>query len=227
MITRPSALSPCTASIASTALVIFCTALVLSGHPVIAQNAEPEASKAEAATTYKLDLAHTSVVFRISHLGMSHTWGRFNEVGGDFAFESSNLAGSHLKFAVKAASIDTNNKKRDDHLRSPDYFNAGQYPLITFHSTSIAVSDTSSSDAASNEATVDTYVVHGELALHGVTQPITLTLTRLGEGKDPWGNQRIGFATQFTIKRSDFGMDKMLEAVGDDVELFVSFEGTR
>lgn len=199
----------------SAAWVALIVIVALWTHAAIAQNDAGDDART-GAPAYKLDVAHTAVVFRISHLGMSQTWGRFNEIGGDFAFSSAAPSAGHFKFAVRTASVDTNNTKRDDHLRSPDFFHAAQFPLISFRSTSITVGEVE-----------NTYLVSGELDLHGIKRPITLTMTLLGEGQDNWGNQRIGFATQFTIQRSAFGINHGLDAVGDDVELFVSFEGTR
>jgi len=159
---------------------------------------------------HKLDTAHTAVYFRIQHLGMSYTYGRFNDVAGEVVVGGEGHESS-FSFTIKAASIDTHNDKRDQHLRSPDFFNAKQYPVITFKSTGA-------------HAHGGKLHVNGDLTLHGVTKPISTMVTKMGEGKDPWGNYRVGYASEFTIKRSDFGMNKMLEAVGDEVELMMSFE---
>jgi len=171
---------------------------------------------AQAATQWELDTAHTGLVFEIGHLGMSRTYGRFNTIEGDFAFSADDLAGSSFSFTVQAKSVDTGHEKRDNHLRSPDFLNVRQYPEITFKSTKIEPGDES-----------NTFKLTGDLTLHGTTKTITVDLVKLGEGKDPWGNERIGFETEFSIKRSDYGMDKMLNAVGDEVELQLSFEGTK
>ncbi len=102
--------------------------------------------------------------------------------------------------------------KRDEHLRGPDFFNARQFPKITFKSDSVRPTGP------------DTYEVAGTLTLHGVSRPLTVTLKKIGAGKGPAGDQRVGVETGFTIKRSDFGMKNMLEGVGDDVLLIVSLE---
>ena len=171
---------------------------------------EKRASAAAGATAYKLDGAHTSAYFRITHMGMSYTYGRFNNVSGAFAVGDD----STFNFSVKAADIDTNNTKRDNHLRSPDFFNARQFPTIAFKSTDV-------------QGHGDDLHVTGDLTLHGVTGEISFHMKKMGEGSDRWGNERIGFATEFTIKRSAFGMTKMLDMVGDDVDLMISFEGIR
>jgi len=168
----------------------------------------------KAAEQYVMDAPHTAVVFRIKHLGMSYTYGRFNEVKGKFTIDSEDDGGSTFNVTIMADSIDTGLKKRDDHLRSPDFFNAKQFPVITFRSTSV-------------ESGPGGFNVTGDLSFHGKTHSKTLFFTKLGEGKDPWGNYRIGFTADLSIKRSEFGMTQMLEIVGDDVHLMISFEGLR
>lgn len=169
---------------------------------------------AVGADQYVLDNDHTAIIFGIKHLNMSYTYGRFNDVEGQFMLDADTPSNSSFKITVKTRSIDTGLKKRDDHLRSPDFFNANQFPVITFETTGVK--------AASNG-----YRVSGKLSLHGVTKPITLYAQKLGEGDDPWGNYRAGFATELTLKRSDYGMTNMPEAVGDEVKLMISFEGLR
>jgi polyisoprenoid-binding protein YceI len=165
---------------------------------------------AAQTTQWQLDKPHTMAVFKIGHLDVSHTWGRFNNIEGSYATGDQ----PRFDFTVAADSIDTGNQKRDDHLRSADFFNVKQYPQITFKTT----------DAQPIEGG---YEVTGDLTLHGVTKTITVNVMKVGEGEDPWGNYRSGYDSNFTIKRSDFGMDNMLNAVGDEVQLFVSFEGLR
>ncbi|MAE63563.1 MAG: hypothetical protein CMJ18_04770 [Phycisphaeraceae bacterium] len=151
--------------------------------------------------------------FRIKHLGMSYTYGRFNDVDGSIVVGDA-PSDSAFSFTVRTKSVDTHNKDRDKHLRNPDFFNAVQYPTITFKSTGI-------------HAHGDSLHVTGDMTMHGVTRKIDIHLLKMGEGKDPWGDYRIGYSTEFTIKRSDFGMSKMLKAVGDEVDLMVSFEGIK
>ena len=162
------------------------------------------------ADSYKLDPSHAAVVFKIKHLEYSYTYGFFKEISGRFTTGDK----PSFEFTAKTQSLDTGFAKRDEHLRSPDFLNAKQFPVITFKSTGV-------------ESDGDLLHLTGDLSLHGVTQSITVDLKKMGEGDDPWGNYRTGYSTQFTIKRSDFGMDKMLDMVGDEVTLMVSFEGTR
>lgn len=162
------------------------------------------------ADQWKVDPDHTAIVFSISHLDISHQHGRFNKIEGSITTGEQASFG----FTVQAASIDTNNAKRDDYLRGPDFFNVRQFPTITFTSTEATAND-------------DGYELTGDITLHGVTNPITVQMVKVGEGDDPWGNYRIGFETTFTVNRSDFGMTHMPEMVGDEVTLTVSFEAIR
>ena len=163
--------------------------------------------------TYAIDPVHSCVSFKIGHLGLSNVHGRFNDLGGNFAIDPD--AGKcSFEVTIKAESVDTNNKQRDTHLRSPDFFNAKQFPTITFKSTSA-------------KRVEGGYEVAGMLTLHGVTKPLTLVLKGGRTAEFPRGVQRTGYSGEFTIKRSDFGMDKMLEAIGDDIQVQISFEGTK
>lgn len=166
-----------------------------------------------AAQAYKVDAVHSTTIFRIKHMNTSYLYGRFNDIAGQFALDDKDPKKSHLDIVVKTESIDTANANRDKHLKGPDFFNAVQYPTIAFKSKSVA------------KAGADTYQVQGDLTLHGVTNPLTLTVTRIGAGKDMKGKPVAGFETEFAIKRSAFKMNKMLEGIGDDVKIVVSVEG--
>ena len=177
--------------------------LAFVSQPGIAQSAE-----------YDLDPSHTSLVFSASHFGYSYTFGRFNKVAGAFRFDKNNPSASAFTVEIEAASLDTNDKKRDEHLQSPDFFDVRQFPKITFQTTSVT--------AAGNDLQLT-----GKMTLHGVTKEVTVPLKYLGEGKGPYGKYRCGFYSNFSIKRSEFGMKGMLEAIGDDINIMFSFEGVR
>jgi polyisoprenoid-binding protein YceI len=167
-----------------------------------------------SAQEYTLDASHAAVSFRISHLGLSWTVGRFNDVAGDFTIDREDPSKSSFRLTIKTAGLDTGNAKRDEHLKSPDFFNVKQFPAITFQSTSV-------------QPTKNGYEVTGDLSLHGETKSVKLTLVGGRTAEFPKGVQRTGFSTEAVVKRSEFGMDKFAEAVGDDVQVFVSFEGTK
>lgn len=173
------------------------------------------AASVDAAEKYQVDPAHTYVLFKVMHLDVGYSYGRFDSPTGSISWDDDNPANSTIAIAVDAASINTAVEKRDRHIRSADFLNVGKYTTIAFKSTSIAAKS------------ADTYAINGELTLLGKTRPISIEARQIGNGKDPWGNYRRGFKSTFVIKRSDWGMDFMLGGVGDEVELTVSVEGVR
>jgi polyisoprenoid-binding protein YceI len=178
-------------------------------------------SPASAADAYAIDPSHTSVVFSVSHTGISYVYGMFRKAEGNYMLDANNPAGCQFAFTIQAASLDTNFEERDKHLRSPDFFNVQQFPTISFVSTSCQRANTADGSVV--------YNVTGNLTMHGVTQRITVPLRMLGEGVGPFKDYRSGFLTNFTLKRSDFGMTTALEnsMVGDAVGITISFEGSR
>jgi polyisoprenoid-binding protein YceI len=167
-----------------------------------------------AAETYTVDPSHTSLIFSISHLGYSYTYGRFNELAGRYLLDREAPQNSQFQFQVNVASVDTNDPKRDEHLRSADFFNAKQFPTISFQSSSVSKSENG-------------FDVTGNLTLHGVTKEVKLPMQLMGEGKGPYSNYRTGFLFQLQIKRSDYGITGMQGPIGDNVAITVSFEGIR
>ena len=167
---------------------------------------------ARAQVGYTIDNAHTSLVFAVSHFNLSYTYGRFNKCSGEFTIDGG-MADS-FRFSIDPASVDTNDAERDKHLRGPDFFYVQQFPEIKFESTRI--------DRAEG-----TYNVVGNLTMLGKTREISIPVRLVGIGKGPFGKERAGFFAKFTIKRSDFGMDKMLQAVGNNISITFSFEGIK
>jgi polyisoprenoid-binding protein YceI len=167
--------------------------------------------------TYKIDRAHSEVVFQIRHL-VTKVRGRFGDFEGIVQLNEDRPEVSSVEFTIKAASIDTNEKDRDTHLRSADFFDVEQFPNITFRSRKVV--------KKSNES----FDVTGDLAIHGVTKEIVLPMTHLGKAKDPWGNERVGFESEITLNRKDFGLmwNAPLEIggflVGDDVRVSLSVQ---
>jgi polyisoprenoid-binding protein YceI len=174
---------------------------------------------AARADEFAVDNSHTSVIFGVSHLGYSITYGRFNKVSGTFTLDPAGPEASTFQIAIDASSIDTNDAKRDEHLKGPDFFNAGEFPVITFKSTKVAAKRTEGGVVLQ---------VTGDMTMHGQTKPVTVELQKLGEGPGPGGNDfRTGFNCQTKLKRSDFGMTTMVGPVGDEVAITISFEGVR
>jgi polyisoprenoid-binding protein YceI len=171
-----------------------------------------------SAETVVIDGTHTSVIFGVSHMGFSYTYGRFNKVSGGYVLDRENPEASQFQLAIDAASIDTNDQKRDQHLKSPDFFNVKQFPVISFQSTGVKIEET-------EQGTI--YNISGNLTIHGVTRQVTLPAQKLGEGNGPGGGFRSGFICQTKINRSEFGMTNMIPMIGDEVALTISFEGVR
>lgn len=172
------------------------------------------ALSAFGADTYKVDPVHSSLVFSTRHNGVADFYGQFTEITGTVMFDAGDPGKSSVELVVPIESIDTHNDKRNQHLKSPDFFNAKQFPTMTFKSTKI-------------EPAGNTYKVSGDLAVRGVTKPITIEFKRSADGKGGQGETRGGGETRFTIKRSDFDMKFMMGAVGDEVNIIVSLEGVK
>jgi len=177
------------------------------------------AAPAMAADVYELDPGHTDIVFMVSHFGYSDTIGRFNEAEGTMVMDDQDLAGSSIELVIDAASLDTDHAKRDEHLRSPDFFNVAEYPTITFASTEV------------EQTGENTALVTGDLAMHGTTRPVTfeVTLNKVAPHPVPdyEGVMTAGFSARGTIRRSDFGIDTFVPAIGDEVEVIIEVEALR
>lgn len=170
---------------------------------------------ARAADTYKVDPVHSSISFMISHAGISNIHGRFNDFSGSITIDKADPAKSSFALTIPIDSIDTNNQKRDEHLRAPDYFNAKQFPTMSFQSTKVKAVDGG-------------YEVTGDLTMHGVTKPLTFKLKGADKVVEfPKGTQRIGFVSTFSLLRSDYGMTVEPKALGDEIEIIVGIEAAK
>jgi polyisoprenoid-binding protein YceI len=170
-----------------------------------------------AANTYTIDPAHSDVSFEIRHL-ISKVPGQFNTFDGAIVADFDNLEKSSVTFSIDAASIDTANEDRDNHLRSEDFFNVAENPEITFRSTEI------------KKTGDNAYAVTGLFTMNGVTKAVTLPVTYLGEMTDAWGNTKAGFSIETTLNRKDYEIvwNKVLDAggtvLGDDVEVSINLQ---
>jgi polyisoprenoid-binding protein YceI len=170
-----------------------------------------------AGDNYALDTAHTSMIFGISHMGFSYTYGRFNKVDGKYTLDEANPAACSFEITIDASSIDTNDAKRDGHLKGTDFLSTAEFPLLTFKSTEVT--------GEKNDKGEMVYQVKGDLTIHGVTRPVTLPLRLLKVGPGMDGKQRSGFICETRIMRTEFGMTNMIPMIGDDVAITISFEG--
>jgi polyisoprenoid-binding protein YceI len=143
---------------------------------------------------YTLDPSHTRIGFVARHAMVTKVRGAFNEFEGSAYLDGDNPANSTAKVTIKAASIDTRNAQRDEHLRSNDFLAMDQYPEITFVSTSVRQTGDASFDLT------------GDLTIKGATNPVTVPFTYEGSATDPFGNLRVGFEGSVTINRKDYGV---------------------
>jgi len=158
---------------------------------------------------------HAFVNFKISHLGFSWMYGGFNDFDGRFNWDAANPEASQVEVTLKTASVDTNHAERDKHLRSGDFLNVDQHPTATFVSRKVVSTDGESMD------------IIGDLTLNGVTREVTVDAEFIGEGEDPWGAYRAGFAGTTQIKLKDYNIKMDLGPASEEVELILSIEGIR
>ena len=172
---------------------------------------------ATAIRSFAVDKAHSEALFQVRHL-VTKVRGSFSDLDGTIAFDEAQPAASSVTFTVQAASIDTNNADRDAHLRSDDFFAVEKYPTITFASASVTPAGGS------------VFTVTGDLSIRGITKRIALPVSYLGKAKDPWGTEKLGFETEVSINRKDYGLtwNAALETggflVGDEVKISVSIQ---
>ena len=172
---------------------------------------------ATTARTLAIDKAHSEVLFQVRHL-VTRVRGRFTDFGGTVDFDPAHPESSGIAFTIDAACVDTAAPDRDQHLRSDDFFAVDKFPTISFVSARV----TKKSD--------EIFDVAGTLTIHGVAKEVTLPVVYLGDATDPWGTARVGFETELTINRRDFGLlwNAALETggflVGDEVKITVSVQ---
>ena len=175
------------------------------------------ASSAVFADDYAIDKkgAHASIQFKISHLGYSWLWGRFNDFDGAFSYDEKNKSASKINVTVNTKSVDSNHAERDKHLRSDDFLDVSKFPEAKFVSSSYE-------EGADGKAKLT-----GKLTLHGVTKKVVMDVAQIGAGKDPWGGFRRGFEGQTRIALKDYGITKNLGPASAELDLIISLEGIK
>lgn len=167
---------------------------------------------------WQIDGSHSAVEFAVKHMMVSRTKGRFAKFEGQAELDERDLARSSVSVVIDVASIDTNDEKRDEHLRSADFFDVATYPTIEFASTSIIPKGG------------DKFEVVGDLMIKGVTQQVVLNVESQGAGTSPWGQQVAGYEATASIARKDFGLtwNVALETggflVGDEIKISLDVE---
>lgn len=170
-----------------------------------------------SARTYQVDKSHSEATFQVRHL-LTKVRGHFTDLDGTITLDEQNPTQSEVHVTIQAASIDTNEPSRDTHLRSPDFFSTEQFPTLSFKSVSVTPNGGNA------------FVVNGDLTIHGVTRRIDVPVSFLGKANDPWGNEKVGFETEFAINRKDYGLNwnAALETggflVGDEVKVGLSIQ---
>lgn len=169
------------------------------------------------AADYAIDTQgqHAFINFKISHLGFSWLYGRFNDFEGTFSWDANAPEASRISVNIDPASVDSDHAERDKHLRSGDFLDVDAYPEASFVSTDIKALDNGR------------LAVTGDLTLHGVTKEVVIDAAVVGEGDDPWGNYRAGFEGTTKIRLADFGINAQLGPKSEEVLLTLSVEGIR
>ncbi len=171
-------------------------------------------------TTWNIDTSHSAVQFTVRHMMFSKVRGAFTRWQGSLEFDPANPAGAKATARIEAASIDTHEPKRDEHLRSADFFDVASFPALTFASRSV-------------EKAGEKYRVTGDLTIRGNTREVVLEAEFLGAGKNPWGQELVGFSAKTSISRKEFGLtwNQALETggvlVGDQIDISIDVEAVR
>ena len=175
-------------------------------------------STATETRSYTIDSAHSAAHFSVRHLMISKVRGTFKTLTGTIELPADSAIPTSVAVTIDAASIDTREPQRDGHLKSPDFFEVETHPTLSFKSTAIRALDATNLE------------VTGDLTIHGVTKSVTAAVELTGQGKDPWGNDRVGYEGSFKINRKDFGLgwNQVLEAggvaIGETVDVTLDVE---
>lgn len=169
------------------------------------------------AAEYEIDTSgkHAFIQFKVSHLGYSFVLGDFPDFKGSFRYDPDDPSASSVEVEIDTTTVDTRHAERNVHIRGRNFLNVKKHPTAKFVSTRYEESGGSNG------------ILSGDLTLHGVTRPVSIELTRIGEGKDPWGGYRAGFEGTTTITMADFGMNYNLGPASRTANIYFSIEGVR
>jgi polyisoprenoid-binding protein YceI len=197
---------------------VLAPALVLVGLALSAGPLRAQAPKPDGLVEYEVDPSHTQVMFKVRHMGVSTVTGKFNRFAATFAYDPENPSASWVTATIDAASLDTDNERRDNHLRSPDFFAADSYPTLTFQSTGV-------------EQVEDGRLrVAGDLTIRGVTKPVLLDAVLEGATVGSEGRPIVGWTAETAVDRQGYGLrwNRLTEAggwvVGDEVRIVLEVE---
>jgi len=175
----------------------------------------PAPVDADAPVVWNVDPVHSFVTFRVGHLGIGQAYGRFGKIEGEIRYDAEKPEASSVRVVIDATTVDTGNANRDKHLLGSDFLSAKEFPEIVFATKSVVVGEDGK------------MTLTGDLTLHGVTAEVVAQAEKIGEGQDPWGNQRIGFEAALTVDRLAHGVDYMPDGLGKDVQVWIAVEGIR
>lgn len=174
-----------------------------------------------ATTTWNLDTTHSGIHFSVRHMVIAKVRGSFRKFSGVVSLDEQDLAASSVAVTIEAASIDSGVEQRDNHLRSPDFFDVEKFPSITFKSTKV------------EKGSGNGLKVTGNLTIRDITREVVLDAEQLGVGKDPWGNVKAAFEAKTSVDRRDFGLtwNQALETggvlVGEKIEIAIEVQAAK
>lgn len=170
---------------------------------------------AQTETYTSADPVHQFVLYQVDYGNFGREFGRFNKIDYTFVLDRGDATKSSIEFTVDATTFDSGVEKRNSDITGPDFLNVAEFPTITFKSTSV------------KDAGDGNLEVAGDLTLRGTTKPVTLNVEKIGEGEGGQGEYRVGYYTEFTINRNDYGLDWLPGVIGDNITLMVSVSGIR
>lgn len=199
-------LLPLAGGLALAAALVTITVRPTEAEPLVAP-----AAAASAPVDLQVDGGHSSVVFRIKHNEAAYFYGRFNDISGAITYDAADASKCKVQIDIDAASVDTNSEKRDQHVLSPDFLDAKQFPRLSFESTKVVEKG-------------GLLVATGTLTMHGAKQEVTIEIEKTGEVEGRRGGKIYGFHTQFELDRTEFGMDNMVGPLGKEIVVMVGIE---
>jgi polyisoprenoid-binding protein YceI len=191
----------------------------IKGDIVVAQSTST--ATGTTTSTWTIDASHSLAEFSVKHMMVSNVKGRFGELSGTIQLDEADITKSSVDVSINVASIDTRDEKRDAHLKSPDFFDVENFPVITFKSTKV------------DQNGRDRLNVTGDLTIHGTTRPVILETELNGRSPSPWGTEVIAFSAQTTISRKDWDMNFNIPlesggvVVGDKVKVSIEVEAIK
>lgn len=197
---------------AALSLTAAATMLLPAGAPAVATSAVAATATTLNPNEWKIDNVHSSAIFRVKHLNAAWFYGRFNTMSGSVVLDEQDPSKSSIDITIDVNSVDSNDRRRDGHLRGEDFFLTSEFPSATFKSK------------AWSRKNDTTWAVTGDLTIRGVTREITVDIEKTGESTTPRFGPRVGLETTFTINRMDFGIKYMPEGLGTDVRLTIAIE---